>query len=184
MLSAYGDVIFGKMLPSMTCDSKIFYSPGVGRFWPFPNRRHTNEGFLIGYLIRLNEKFPIVIPDLNGRIEYLVDPGTFVHAGTPIARLCDVVNTSVPSNDSSMTQWIVSPTDGFLTCTDETGIPLKKNGDTLHKGDMIAVLEFMKIRMDILYDGPNNASFDHYQGELHRSIKKGECIAAFILNKE
>ncbi|MBO4351715.1 MAG: hypothetical protein J6A01_12350 [Proteobacteria bacterium] len=166
----------------MTCDSKIIYSPGVGRFWPSSNCSDADGGIRIGYLIRLNEKLPIVIPSFHGHLEYLAVSGAFVHTGTPIAQLSNVDNTSVPSNHDGTNLSIVSPADGFLTCTDETGIPLKKNGEILKPGEIIAILEFMKIRMDILYDGPNDAMFDHYEGDLHRSVKKGECIGVLMRN--
>ena len=161
----------------MIRESNIIISPGVGRFWPSSDHRHNNGDYLVGYLHRLDEKIPILIPNLHGSLEYLVEPGALVSAGLPIAKLTDSRETPLTSIPNEAVHRIVSPADGFLTCLNDVGMPFKKKGDSLKHGDIIAILEFMKIRMEILYDGTDGAMFDHYEGTPHRSIKKGECIA-------
>ena len=155
-------------------------SPGVGIFLPYSPVRLPNGQCRIGTLIRLGETIPVVVSDFDGRVEYLVSPGTPVCAGTPVARRIAAVNSvpdaGMPSADTPHAT-IVSPADGFLTCCDDAGIPFVKAGTVLTPGAIVAVVEFMKIRMDIAYDGPESAVFLHYTDETRRSVRRGEPVA-------
>ncbi len=57
---------------------------------------------------------------------------------------------------------IQTPSDGFVTWIAPSGHPYKTPGDTVLPGETIAVLEFMKIRLEIAYQGTHPVIFERY----------------------
>ena len=163
-----------KPLYAQICDGLIL-TPAVGRF--VPSEAACQDAQIIGFLLRLQEKIPIAVADFRGSIDYLVAPGAWLEAGTPIARIRASSKNKVNKPESHATIAIVSPADGFLCCANEDGTAFKQIGQKLHPGDCIAILEFMKIRMDIRYDGPDGLLFAGYKTHMRQSVKKNECIA-------
>ena len=161
--------------------SEIIYSPGVGQFLLASRKTLATGQCCIGYLRRLNEIIPITIPENHRDFEYLVKTGQIVSFGTPLVRLLD--NPIVQNSDSNAlnTIAIVAPADGFLTCTNDFGMPIRETDMPIRNGDVIAILEFMKIRMDITYDG-TDAIFLRYVNVDHRGVKKGETIAEVLVS--
>ena len=66
---------------------------------------------------------------------------------------------SSPSLSYEGIREIVSPTDGFLIYELSDGKPMIAPDTVLHPGMAVAVIEMMKIRMDVLFDGPDGARF-------------------------
>lgn len=165
-----------KNLWCVIADSKL-ESPGVGLFLD-----NASTGLLparaqcIGTLFRLGEYIQLLAPD-HIHIRRVISSGTHLMAGDVIA---EIVTAEAPSLREQTSLTLSAPADGFIAFSDAAGRPIKNPGDMIHPGDIIAFLEFMKIRMEIVYSGNADVVFDHYCGPDHRAVRSGEIIAEFI----
>ena len=150
-----------------------FLSPGVGVFV----RRGAGDGCL-GSLVRLGRSLRLTVPPGTPAEPCLPD-GTRVMAGDRIATLR--ATTECPQTRTDTGHFIVAPADGYLVCSDDAGRPLLHPGDELHPGTIVAFVEFMKIRMEIAFCGPDGATFLRYAGTDRRSVRRGDAIAEYAV---
>lgn len=152
--------------------AKTLCCPGVGRFW---TRAGCQSGSL-GVLERLHERFDLTVPP-NLHYRVIVANGASLMVGDVMAEICEI-STSTPKT-TAFAHAICAPADGYISFCDASGAPLKSAGDILHHGDIVAFLEFMKIRMEIVYSGEEDAIFGHYCGPDRRAVQCGEIIAEY-----
>lgn len=175
--------VHAQMNRSMLCPvlpSGEVLSPATGTFHPNPLESAKNQdSFVLGHLQRLNVSLPLVISaqDSGTSIEFAVSDGTWLNVGDTLAR---IHRGHSPENaEKQHDSCICAPSDGFLVYCDSGGKPYRNTGDLLNPGDLIATLEFMKIRMDIVFDGPQGSIFKSYAQPSHSAIRCGDVICSY-----
>ena len=156
-------------------------SPGVGYFKPSLTLLPDGE-VCIGILVRLETPSMLCVP--GARPVRPSGENRWVMVGDVIAEFeseSTVIHDKHDPVDTKNHQTIQSPTDGFVYFHDETGQPYIASGARLSPGDVIAVIEWMKIRMDIEFSGPEGAVFETYCGRDGRPVRRGDAIAEWYL---
>ncbi len=127
----------------------------------------------IGCIQRLNDILPLCIEN-RAQCHIAIQPNTWLMVGDIIGTIAETPDAldSLPNADT-----ILSPSDGFLICHQPDGNPMVMPDSTLHPGAVIAIIELMKIRMDVVYEGPNDARFAGYIGTSPRPVHRGDPIA-------
>ncbi len=152
-------------------------SPGVGRY--FYESSCSAEETLIGCLERLGRRYALVI---SGRCMFVPDllDGAACEYGDRIGHIIEAAECGhQPEAHAQKVAHYPAPTDGFVTILDSRGEPFKRPGDTLAPGDIVAVIELMKVRIDVLYDGPDKAVFVSYECTDRRGIKRGASLFSY-----
>jgi hypothetical protein len=169
----------------LTChvqpDGRIL-SPAVGRFYPISAPFGMSKQ-AIGILERLGKRYQLIVPQSLTSMVPVLSSGTFVVVGDVIAQMNTQICRRQPENIQPSTHHsisILAPASGFLILKDENGMPFQSEGKHIQYGDMIAILEFMKIRMEITYDGPEPAVFEHYLKLHQSSVEKSQTIATCL----
>ena len=157
-----------RCLQCLIRDDKIL-SPGVGTFLS------DNHAGSVGILKRLHLSWSLSLPPDCTCMNIVVPNGAFVMFGDVIGDL-NVSSKNVQTADALK---LYAPLDGFISFDDGTGNPLKKQGDILHSGEIVAILELMKIRMEITFDGADGCKFIGYSCSNHAAIRRGEPILAY-----
>ena len=161
-------------------DNRIL-SPAVGYFSPDTMHLQPPAGCrCIGVIHRLNKTILLCV-ETAGDCSITISPNTWLMVGDCIGE----IGTSAASSHehpNGFSHEIVSPSDGFLIFELSDGKPMVEIGAVLHPGSVVAVIELMKIRMDVLYDGPDGARFVGYTGQSSRPVRRGETIASADLN--
>lgn len=165
-------------------ENHVFLSPVVGTFYRKKLQAHIPQNQLyIGFVKRLDQIILLTIDKSvcsEHSVRYDIPDGTWLNVGDIIGHIDlsikpEVSDSILPSDNLV----IVSPADGFIIQNDLSGKPFKTTGDTLHPGDIIAIVEFMKVRIELSFDGPDNCTFIHYTGHSQRPVKRGESIAIY-----
>lgn len=169
----------------LTChvqpDGRIL-SPAVGRFYPISAPFGMSKQ-AIGILERLGKRYQLIVPQPLTSMVPVLPSGTFVAVGDVIAQMnTQICGTQTENIQPSIPQdiSILAPASGFLILKDENGMPYQAEGKRIQCGDVIAILEFMKIRMEITYDGPEPAVFEHYLKPHQSSVEKSQTIATCL----
>ncbi len=156
-------------------DNRIL-SPAVGYFAPDTMHLQPPAGCrCIGVIHRLNDTILLCV-DTTADCSIAISPNTWLMVGDMIGEIGAAAETS-QAHQSGFSHEIVSPSDGFLIFECSDGKPMVERGAVLHPGSVVAVIELMKIRMDVLYDGPDGARFGGYIGHSQRPVRRGEIIA-------
>ena len=160
-------------------------SPAVGTFDRPPLADDTH---CIGVIRRLGEIIPLCIENTE---DYLITikPRTWLMAGDVIGTIknpknllkkqsdTDKIADTSKNSDCRAEHTISAPSDGFVIFTAPDGHPFVSANQIVQPGTVVAVLELMKIRMDIQYDGTAPATFVRYCGSSNRAVRNGEVIA-------
>ncbi len=148
-------------------------SPCAGRFIssvhgfePVRNR--------IGFVYRLDEKIEIVV-EARESVHLTVSDGQWLMVGDELGALRDI-QIGAETEKEEKVEEIQAPLDGFVHFSDENGELYVHPGAILHPGDIVAVLEWMKVRMEIEYNGSQEAEFEGYFGCDNRAVRRGEVI--------
>ncbi|MBR4985309.1 MAG: hypothetical protein IKY83_06195 [Proteobacteria bacterium] len=169
-------------------------SPGVGLFFARVERR--DHEICLGILERFGRRYALVIPE-GYRVEMAVQRGMIAY-GDCIARVVPVsegaCRSGVVCQDASGSPVLgqidadgraacdagirryPSPSDGFVLLSEADGKPFKKPGDRLCAGDIVAVIELMKVRIEVVYDGAEAAVFERYACDHRRGIRRGDPL--------
>lgn len=123
---------------------------------------------------RLDEKIEIVV-DAQETIHLTVSDGQWLMVGDEIGELSTSQTVTAAEKEENVEE-IQAPLDGFVHFSDETGELYVHPGTILHPGDVVAVLEWMKVRMEIEYNGSQGAEFEGYFGCDNRAVRRGEII--------
>lgn len=144
-------------------------SPAVGLF--IPNVSGSGD---IGKLRRLGKDYCLTVcSDVRFQCAFhSVQP---VCVGDCLAHCLRQLETSHSLSRPQLT--VASPVDGYLSCLDDNGIPLRTPGERINPHDILGYVEFMKIRVDITYDGNVPVAFGSYRGALTRAVHVGDIIA-------
>lgn len=153
-------------------------SPGVGRFY---SARVCLPGeTCIGVFERFGRRFALVLP---GGIEFdlEVSDGALCQFGDRLGHIR--MGAAGGGGESAVLAqdiiYYASPADGFVTLGDGRGEPFKRPGDVLSVGDLVAVISLMKVRIDVIYDGPEQAVFERYECADRRGIKRGAPLFSY-----
>ena len=165
------------LLCHVTSDGQVL-SPAVGCF--FRCSRAVTQGYALGTLERLQKRYTLVVPQEFAGATPTLPSGTFVDVGDVIAHRAQADSSPNLQKMPEQTLHVIrAPASGFLIWHDDTGKPYQKPGDKLTRGDIIAVLEFMKIRMEIAFDGNEPAVFEAYSVSHQTSVETGQIIATY-----
>ena len=154
-------------------------SPVVGTFVPCMSEPDLNQG-AIGCIRHFGRLYSLIVPVREGRIRCLLSQEMPVDYGTPIAVVQAVVeNADTCQSASSVHEevslfHILAPCDGFLRTHDVSGRPIRTHGELIAHGTLLAIIEVMKLGIDILYEGDDCAEFVSYNA--CATVKKGETI--------
>lgn len=165
------------MIPTLPCQvlkSGEILSPGVGVFVS-QTAYATASGTAIGTLERLGKRFLLMVPQGNGIIRMAIASGSLVMAGDCLAQMTEDALVSPTLCADRCT--IQTPSDGFISWIAPSGQPYKSPGDTVLLGDTIAVLEFMKIRLEIAYQGSSSVIFERYCVPSSSAVLANDVIA-------
>lgn len=152
-------------------------SPAVGIFWRAVPEFSDNVQHL-GTIHRLGETLILTAPIDVALGKIIPDDGSFVMVGDIIA---DCTSIQAKNDSDNLTHVVKSPSDGFISAVDDNGKPFAEPGTRLKHGQIIAVLELMKIRMDIIFDGPDNAVFVKYLCPEKSTVQKNDNIFEYII---
>lgn len=168
--------IMQTLLCSMTSDGRIL-SPAVGVFFHSSNKAMTHNT-VIGILERLGKLHTLILERAVQTVNIVIPSGTPVVVGDVIAQVDEDI-TIIPCDHHSSSEYeqISAPAAGFVMIHDHNGRPLKSTGDKIVKGDIVAILEFMKIRMEIAYHGYEPAVFDKYLIHHQSAVQHGQIVA-------
>ena len=156
-------------------DNRIL-SPAVGYFGTHTMHLQPPAGCrCIGVLRRLNDTILLCV-DTTADLHIHISPNTWLMVGDTIGEI-GRPEPSSPSLSYEGIQEIVSPTDGFLIYELSDSKPMIAPDTVLHPGMAVAVIEMMKIRMDVLFDGPDGARFVNYIGQSSRPVHRGDAVA-------
>ena len=147
-------------------------SPVVGRFYPASINTHQNQT-VIGRICHFGHTYDLIIPN-HTRVRVIHDGETSVEYGTPVAVPCEDVSSSQTETPSEEVISITAPCDGYLRVLNASGAPLRTHGDIIHYGDILAVIEVMKLGIDILYDRQEDAVFLNYQAS--HTVRQGDVV--------
>ncbi len=154
-------------------------SPAVGIFCcAIP--KFSDNAQSLGTIRQLGQTLILTVPNdiVCGNI--VPQDGDFIMAGDIIA---EYGNTRQNNTSSNIPNIFKSPSDGFISTVDASGIPFAEPGARLKTGQIIAIIELMKIRMDITFDGPDNAVFLNYLCPQKSTIRKNDGIFEWILRE-
>ena len=153
-------------------------SPVVGTFVPCMSETALNQR-VIGCIRHFGRLYSLIIPGCEGRIRCLLVHETPVDYGTPVAVQENVENVdacqSASSRHEDVSQFhVLAPCDGFLRTHDVSGRPIRAQGELVSHGMLLAIIEVMKLGIDILYEGDACAEFVAYRA--CATVKKGDVI--------
>lgn len=144
-------------------------SPAVGLF--IPNVSGVGD---IGKLRRLGKDYRLTVyGDVKFQCAFLSPQNVAV--GDCLARCLRLTETSSSLSQPQLT--VASPVDGYLSCLDDNGNPLRTPGERIEPHAILGYVEFMKIRVDLTYDGNVPVIFESYRGVLTRAVHVGDIIA-------
>lgn len=161
------------MLQCPISDNDIL-CPAFGHFFPHAD---PSRGFL-GHLLRLGLSIPLSIPCHRPFTLALTAPAR-VQVGDVLASFSEL--QYVPADTPDHCIPICAPADGFFSCCDTSGTPYCAPGDPMPPGCRIATLEFMKIQLAVVYEGPQTASFVRYLISTPGAVRKGTPVAEYRL---
>ncbi len=150
---------------------KTWCSPRVGTF--IPAFRADDQVFL-GRLVQNGRTFDVVLPTGSTTASLLVQAPSPVEYGTPLADALDDMHKPKHVN---ATNQVIAPCDGFLK-TAPDGQPLFVHGDLVRPGDVVAVIELMKLGVDVVYQGNDVVTFNRYTEK--NTVKRGDWICEFM----
>lgn len=161
---------------SCPCDNLKILSPCVGAFYPAQDPSPSH----IGILRQLSTSITLTCsPVPNAVLKPLLNAPSLIQAGTAVAQWFPSSAPTPTDRPQPEILSILSPADGFISFCDSRRNPLCSPGDKLVRGSPIAILEFMKIRIEINFPHPAPAIFHQYIQTTPRAVKKGEPIAQF-----
>ena len=177
------------MVSPRHCDilNQTIYTSVTGTFYNSTSKHYNvvyipDDLYCIGIIININQKIPLVISqnDIHGsEVEPIVLDGAWIEAGTAVAQIKSKTGTPHAAVDHNKYSEITAPADGFLIQTDINDMPIQKTENRLRHGDLIAIIEFMKIRIELTFAGPDNSIFKGYTGSSQRPVKSGDLIAVY-----
>ena len=151
-------------------------SPVVGSYLP-PERTCSADVTprqCIGKIRHFGRVYDVVLPTPHPCVRILWTTQTPVEFGTPLAiSEADGAHAAplpmTHKTDPSLQQ-ILAPCDGFLRILDASGQPFCQPGRRIKKGDILGVVEVMKLGVDILYEDAHEAEFVayHHVDAVHR----------------
>ncbi len=155
-------------------------SPVVGTFYPCSIQFDKTQT-VIGTVSHFGHTYDLVIPVSGVRIHSVFDKETSVEYGTPVAIPHEEVEQIQPKacEASDHIIRITAPCDGFLRIQNASGKPLRSPGEIIHSGDVLAVIEVMKLGVDILYENQSEAEFLSYEAE--NTVRQGEVVCTLKL---
>ena len=149
-------------------------SPIVGRFTP--NLHHDGVSFL-GSISRLARVYDIVLPEMNHSLTLLCTQPQFVEFGSRLA-VASQPDQAWHVNKSDRYD-ILAPCAGFLRTTHADGLPICSHGQRVHPGDIVAVIEVMKLGVDVIYNGSEDACFIEYATK--HAVAQNDLVAQLRL---
>ena len=155
-------------------ENHLVRSPGVGVFVSETETGHTATQLIIGILLRLEVPVRLCIPLQIEDFCCEIPNGAFVQAGDILGRYETQHSPAVVEQNDVMT----APADGFIRF-DTEGRFFLQPGDIIHPGDIVAVIELMKIRMDVAFDGDQEVEFVRYLGCSPRAVRCGESFLEY-----
>ncbi len=138
---------------------------------------------VVASIRRLGVPIGVSVTECTGG--YIADApnGTYVDVGMPIGRIelpgsaqTDGFSAS-DAGGAKQNERIAAPVSGFLIYDTHAGIPYCKKGDKISPGAPIAAVEFMKLRVEIAYEGLRSAIFAGYAQKSGTPIDRGDVIA-------
>lgn len=137
---------------------------------------------LIGEVEQLGRRIVLVTSQRLGNVEVKCTPPCDIFVGTCLAKVSadNGADAEMPSpfsassNESTLT--MTAPSDGYLIFTDDAGRPYFKPGDRVERKQNLALLELMKLRIAICYEGSASMRFLAYDAVSHQPIRKGQSI--------
>ncbi len=129
----------------------------------------------IGRISQLGRTYEVVLPAGQSAVTVLYSKSV-VEYGTPLAKSIQSANTlDVSKQNTDRLIEITAPCDGFLQTVRSDGSPLFCKGAFVEPGQTIAVIELMKLGVDVIYKGKQTAKFVSYTSST--TVKCGECVA-------
>lgn len=153
-------------------DNRRLLSPIVGYIY-HEDRRLRRPIDSIAVMRRLGKDFVLTVENDAGRYVPDVPAGTYLGVGERIGHIesgegqnspvdCREVGDETASHADAGALWVRSPVSGFLVYTNAKGDPYCQQGDVIHPGMCVAAVEFMKLRVEILYDAAQPGVFLGY----------------------
>lgn len=141
----------------------------------------------IATMRRLGQIFSITIEGELGRYIADVANGTYLGVGVQIGHIERDETSNIDRFDSESVEdnsaigdehvfSILAPVSGFLIYTTANGEPYCKKGDIIAPGMCIAAVEFMKLRVEIPYEGANAGTFLGYSQASSTRIEAGTVV--------
>ena len=138
---------------------------------------------VVASIRRLGAPIGVSVTECSGI--YIADApsGTYVEVGMPIGRIelpggASIAAFSAPDAPEAMqNECIASPVSGFLVYDTPAGVSYCKKGDNISPGAPIAAVEFMKLRVEIAYEGLRGAIFAGYAQKSGTPVDRGDIIA-------
>jgi len=154
--------------------NETWCSPCVGTFKPEINPCGTMVS--IGRIRQMGRTYEVVLPSNLQNVVLLFSDTRSVEYGTPLAKCVQAENKILDQDQKSESFIdIVAPCDGFLQTTRSDGTPLFCKGDIVEPGSTIAVIELMKLGVDVIYNGNTKVRFVEYTSSV--TVKCGACVA-------
>lgn len=137
---------------------------------------------IIGEVEQLGRRIALVTSQRLGNVKVMCTPPCDIFVGTCLAQVSTAngADDEMPSPFSASmdesTLSITAPSDGYLIYTDDAGRPYFKPGDRVESQQNLALLELMKLRIAICYEGSVTMRFLAYDAVSHQPIRKGQSI--------
>ena len=156
-------------------ENHLVHSPGVGVFVAEAETAQSAAAqLIIGTLFRLGVPLKLCIPAQIQNFCCEIPNGAFVQTGDILGRYeTQLLPVAAEKHDT-----ISAPADGFIQF-ESGGRLFLQPGDIIHPGDIVAVIEFMKIRMDVAFDGDQDVEFVRYLGCSPRAVRRGEAFLEY-----
>jgi biotin carboxyl carrier protein len=149
-------------------DGEYLCSPMVGYFEPLAD---AQTGGCLGMITRRGVVYRIMGEDVA---EIIIREGKEVAYGEPLARVGERGCTCEEGLAFVPTDVITAPCDGYMSVKNSGGVPYFQSGDVVHPGDVVAVIEVMKLGIDVTFSGEAEVIFDRYCEQ--NLVRRGDVV--------